>query len=199
NFANLVTILAASGGVVAAWIGLFTWKAQSKWDLDNQIAHKILVLLYRHKDSLSAVRYIAILRGETDDAVAGKDLPTDQRRRKFVEIASVYEKRWSKVGLIRSELYPLLLEGQALWGKSFNDMFNPLWVLERELVGVVRIFLAAIDPENSVEMQNEYSKIRREKRDILYEVAEPKDEFRSDYEEGLLPIEDYLRQKLGRK
>lgn len=197
--ANCAVAIAAGIGAFTAWKGLSAWQDQQKWTLDTQLAHRILVLVYRHKDALAGVRHPAIWSGETVDAVKGKDLPDDRSQRRHIETTAVYEKRWSKVAEIRAELYSQLLEAQALWGDSFKDLLSPLWKLELELLGVVRTYLDAMDPNSSEEMRRAVQEIHRKKRDILYDMLDESDEFRADYSRELIPIEAALRQKLGRK
>lgn len=197
--ADWVVAIAAGIGALTAWTGLNAWQDQQKWTLDTQLAHRILVLIYRHKDALAGVRHPAIWTGETVDAVKGKELPDDRSHRRFIETASVYEKRWSKVSEIRAEIYSQLLEAQALWGDSFKDLLSPLWKLEVELLGVVRTYLDSMDPNSNEDMRRAVQEIHRKKRDILYDMLDETDEFRADYARQLIPIEATLRLKLGRK
>lgn len=197
--ADWIVAGAACIGAITAWKGLSAWQDQQKWTLDTQLAHRILVLIYRHKDALAGVRHPAIWSGETVAAVKGKDLPDDRDHRRYFETASVYEKRWSKVAEIRAELYSQLLEAQALWGDSFKDLLEPLWKLEVELLGVVRTYLDSIDPTSHDERRRAASEIHRKKRDILYDMLDDSDEFRADYARELIVVETALRSKLGRK
>jgi hypothetical protein len=199
NFTNIITALAALGGVGIAGMGLSTWKAQAKWNTDSELAKSILVLLFKHIDSMKNVRFIAIWSDEIEEATKGKELPKDDRHRRFNEHVSVYQARWKKVQEIRSQLYPLIIEGQALWGVSFKDKFGDLWKLENELLNAVRLHLEQMNPSHDAQTQHEFYKIRKEKRDILYLTDEATDTHLADYMKALAPIEDYLRGKLGRK
>ncbi len=199
NFANILTVLAALGGVVAAWFGLFTWKAQALWNDDSGVAKAILVLLYKHNDALKNVRHRAIWSDEIDEATKNQELPKDQRLRRFHETSAVYNARRKRVQAVRAELYPFIIEGQALWGNEFKGYFSNLWKLEHELANVVRLHLEQMDPDHDSQTRQELAQIRRKKRDLLYLTDEAKDDFIADYELALQPIEDVLRQKLGRK
>lgn len=199
NFASVVTALAALFGVIAAWIGLFTWKAQALWNADAGIAKSILVLLFKHQDALKGVRFMAIWSGEIADSTKDQELPEDQRARRHSETSAVYKARWKRVQEVRAELYPLIIEGQALWGKDFKEQFSTLWKLESELANVVRLYLDQMNPDHDPDMKLELARIMRAKRDILYLTDETTDAFIKDYNDSLLPIEDFLRTKLGRK
>ena len=43
NFASVITVLAALGGVVIAGLGLRTWKSQGIWHADNDLARRLLI------------------------------------------------------------------------------------------------------------------------------------------------------------
>jgi hypothetical protein len=199
NFTNVITVIAALGGVGIAGFGLFTWKTQATWNIDSNLAKSILVLLFKHNDALKNVRFFAITSGEIEEATKGMELPRDDRLRRYRQDAAVYQARWKKVQELRSELYPLVIEGQALWGMSFKDRFKPLWKLESELWNAVRLYIEQLNPDYTHETQREFAKMRREKRDVLYLADEDQDSFTTDYLNELRPIEDFLRQKLGRK
>ena len=199
NFANVVTVLAALGGVFIAWLGLNTWKAQSKWNLTADLARKILVLIYKHKDAMSGVRNPAIWSGETIEATAGKALPTNPDEKQFAEMVCVYERRWELIKSVRSELYPLLLEGNAIWGEGFPGRFKALWTHQGELRLVVEDHLESMNPRQAREWRDEARKRANEGRGILYDRLADTDEFSQQLDTARKPIEEFLRQWLGRK
>jgi hypothetical protein len=197
--ADWVVAAAASVAAVTAWKGLNTWKEQAKWNNDAELAKSILVQLFKHIDAMKNVRFVAIWSGELEEAAKGIDLPKDDRQRRFSEDVAVYKARWKKVQEVRSELYPMIIEGQALWGLPFRDMFSELWKLENELLNAVQRHLEQINPSYDAETKREVHRIRKESRDILYLTDESTDSHLADYTSALGPIEDYLRGKLGRK
>jgi hypothetical protein len=197
--ADWVVAAAASVAAVTAWKGLNTWKEQAKWNNDAGLAKSILVLLFKHIDAMKNVRFVAIWSEEFEEATKGMDLPTDDRQRRFSEEVAVYNARWRKVQEVRSELYPMIIEGQALWGLPFRDEFSELWKLENELLRAVRLHLEQINPSYDAEIQREFYNVRTKSRDILYLTDESTDSHLADCMRALGPIEDYLRAKLGRK
>ena len=54
---NLFVAVAAVAGAMAAWVGLNTWKSQSIWATDNDLAKRSLMALYGFRDSLFNVRH----------------------------------------------------------------------------------------------------------------------------------------------
>ncbi len=100
---------------------------------------------------------------------------------------------------MRSELYPMIIEGQALWEISFKEKFSELWKLEYELFETVQFYLEQMNPSHDAETKREYCRMRKQKRDILYLTDERTDSHLADCICALRPIEDYLRGKLGRR
>ncbi|OYX43626.1 MAG: hypothetical protein B7Z02_08805 [Rhodobacterales bacterium 32-67-9] len=194
--ANWVMAIAAAAGAFAAYIGLNTWKSQSIWQADHELARKALITLYRYRDSLYSVRHPAMRNDETrldgDDA---EHLSADQQRRQGVIVA--YTRRWGQHAHAKNELDALLIEADAVWGPELTSLVKPLRDLEHELFVYIVLHLDAhlrIDTD----LQKSYREILRTKRDILYDVMSEKDEFRMDFSHHLGAAEDYLRDKLGR-
>ena len=110
----------------------------------------------------------------------------------------MYKKRLSKVSEVLSELYPLILEGQALWGRDFETLFKELWNLESELATNVRMYIYVLDPDVNDSSRRAHEEGMRKSRDILYDSFQTDDLFLADYSKHLRIIEDVLRIKLGR-
>jgi len=192
--------LAALVGSVTAFRGLNTWKSQITWETDHKLARGLLKLLFQHRDAIATVRHPAIFSAEAEAAV--KDQEDDKGGRstlRFREIVAVYEKRWERISEVRSELYPMLLEADVLWGSEPKDLVKPIFDLELELRIVIQTYLRSISPTNSKDAKRAASNSLRKRRDIMYDILTEDDEFRADYETALEPVEMFLRGKLGHK
>jgi hypothetical protein len=199
NFTNVITALAALGGVSIAGFGLFTWKAQAKWNTDTELARKLLVLMFKHKDEIAQVRSPTFYANDEKAALAGVELPEDADERHFIAIQRIYQHRFDKVSEIRSQIYPLLLEVEAIWGRSARDLFQPIWKLESELGGIIRIYLRSIDPKRPEYERDAAQRSLDKRRDIMYDTLEEEDDdFKKDYSVAMRKIEEFIRPKLGR-
>lgn len=118
---------------------------------------------------------------------------------RYLESAKVYEVRWTKITSVRSELYPLLLEARAVWGKEIDERIKPIVDLETELRVVVQTYLRAIDPGAHESLRAAASESLKEMRDILYDDFKDEDVFRADYDNAMAPLEEFLRKKLQSK
>lgn len=198
TLANLLLAGAAIAASVAAFLGLNTWRKQLSWQADHELSRKTLILLYRLRDATFSLRHPAIWSSESDAAMEGIERPRREEEIRFLETTRVYEKRWEKITEVRSELYPLFLEGDAVWGVAYRDLRRPLLDLEIELRLVIQNYLRAIDPNRSEATRGAASKLLRKKRDIMYDTLDESDEFKRDYSCAFEPLEITLREKLGR-
>ena len=194
--ANLVMASAASAGAIAAFIGLNTWKKQGIWQTDAELSRQILIALYRYRDSLYSVRHPAMSESEMKFEPE-IEMTADEARASG--IINAYANRWEKHSEHRYNLDALLIEADAVWGGELSGRVSRLKELERELHAYISLFLQATYRKTG-EAQNEYNRILRSKRDILYDpLDDDGDEFRRDFIEALEAAEDYLKQKLGRR
>jgi len=200
-FGTLLAGTAAVAGAFIAGIGLSTWKVQANWHAERDLAKEILTLIYLHRDAIAVVRHPAIWAAETAEAVKDRgelgDIDRDTRR--FEENAAVYEKRWQKITDVRSDLYPKLLEAEVMWEIGAKEIMKPLFDLETELRIAIQNYLRASNPTLQDAYREAASERFESKRDIMYDEMTDDDEFRSDYNAALVPIEDFLREKFGRK
>lgn len=197
--ANVLLAGAAISAAIAAFLGLSTWKAQNIWAADRELARNILILMYKHKDAVANVRHPAIFTNETEAALVGLEVPKTEDEKRYLGTAKVYEKRWAAISELRSQIYPLLLEVEAIWGRPARELFQPVWQLETELLIVIQSYLRAINPSNSGPAREAAENSLRRKRDIMYDTLEDdEDGFKRDYAVAMRAIEDFMRPKLGR-
>lgn len=125
NFQAVVTSLAAVGAVFVAWLGLSTWKTEARWNADSELARRVIVSIYKYRDSLYAVRHPSMGQREMEiDSTIAEAMTEDQKRRGGV--IEAYMRRWEKHDVSRSEMGALLLEAESLWGKELSELVKPL-------------------------------------------------------------------------
>ncbi|MBV1865314.1 MAG: hypothetical protein KUG74_12910 [Rhodobacteraceae bacterium] len=194
--ANCVIAIAAVAAAIAAFLGLNTWKNQSLWHADRELSRKILIALYRYRDSLYYVRHPAMLASEMEP---DKDQePVNGSNERNQGVINAYVKRWGKLGVRSNDLDALLIEADAVWGSELSQKLLKLKELERELFGYVRLYLDS-HFRGDTSLAASHREILREKRDILFDTLNEEDEFRRDFVDSMKPIEAYLKVKLGRK
>ncbi|MCT8330283.1 hypothetical protein [Albidovulum sediminis] len=194
--ANWVMAGAAVLAACAARSGLNSWKNQNIWTADAELARRILIALYRFRDSLYAVRHPAMFAGEMRlDAEQESKLSEVEQRQESVR--SAYSRRWSRHQEQAIELSSLMIEADAVWGEELSKKVSELRKLERELWAYINLYLDA-HYSRDTELAREYRKILKGERNILYDMLKEDDVFRMDFVKALAPVERYLRGKLGR-
>jgi hypothetical protein len=192
--ANVVIAFAAIAAACAAFKGLDTWRQQTIWQRDHELARKCLVALYSLRDRVYEVRYPFIYENEVSSE---KEEDEELMRAPSSKMRRAYGRRFSRVNEAQIEVQALLRESDAIWGGSVSNLYKKVHELNHELFMTVSFYLdeiSATDPE----MRKELREVRKKKRDILRDTMDETDEFRVDYNSALLPIESYLASKLGR-
>ncbi len=183
---------------IAAFVGLNAWKKQGVWQADSELARQILVSLYKYRDTLYAVRHPAMSHSEMECDFGAQGSLTDRQKRSQ-GIINAYAKRWERHYEKRAELNALLIESDAVWESALSELVDEVKNLEHELFTYIMIYLDASHREYSDQTMNEsYREVLSKKRDILYDLLDESDDYRSDFNRLLKPVEAYLRKKLGR-
>jgi hypothetical protein len=197
---DLVVIITAGIGSYVALAGLSTWKRQLKGQTDHELARRILVTLYRYRDAINGVRHPAMFGNEFSEPPEDKRNAMSSAQIRFYGLANVYRKRWDRVQNQRVELDAELLEAEAIWGAELKtEIFPSVFDLEWEVQVCVRNHLKMNDPAENAETKRVIDKIKKSKRDVLYDALEKQgDEFSNDFARAVGNIEKFLKPKLGR-
>jgi len=186
-------------GAYVAVKGLNTWQRQLKGQVDHELARRLLVTLFKYRDALSGVRHPALFAYEMPTPPQNEGRHYSQEEIRYYGTSKAYQTRWDKVQAERTKLYADLLEAEALWGEELKKLFSKLYGLEHELFITVRQYLDLMNPETPTATKDAVEKIRRNKRDILYDdLSEEPDEFKKDIKNAMEQIESYLKPKLMR-
>lgn len=200
-FSVIGTVVSAIGVGLAGWVGfsgLATWRRQNKGTADHDLSRRLLIDLYRLRDSISHVRNPVILGGEGG---AAEDEP---KNLSFIQIsyrntARAYQNRFALVAEVRARLATSLIESEAVWDAELKTRFAPIFKLQHELWMNVSTYLVTANPDEKEERVRSYQKILNGRRDVLYESPlEGDDDFKKELDAALAHVEDYLRPKLIR-
>lgn len=202
EFKDIVQTVTGVGAVLVAFSGLKTWKRQLKGGVEYELARRLLKSSYQMREALKAVRNPIMFPDEMPfppTEQAAKMAPDDIR---YYGLAKGYQTRWEKVVEVQMRMDTDFLEAEALWGKAVYDWFSKLTVLRHELKDVVYLHVRSIDPKNDLSI--EYDRLKREKRDILYDLSTSiPDDYTSDVHNAISiierKIEPYLVRDLPRQ
>lgn len=194
---DLILSAAVIVGAIVAVKGLNTWQRQLKGKSEYDLSRRLLVSLFKYRDAIDGVRHPVMWAYEMPfpPKEEADKLSRDQIR--FYGTSKAYQERWDKVQKERTNIYADILEAEALWGNDLKELFKILFDLQYELLINVRHYLELIDPDVSQAKKEAVERIRKDKRDIMYdESSDEEDGYKKDFKKGIEDIEKYLKPKL---
>jgi hypothetical protein len=195
----IVTGVAITAAVVAVK-GLDTWRRQLKGHSEYELSRRILVTLFKYRDSVNSVRHPAMWHYEMPSPSDEEKKLMNAEQISYYGTSKAYQIRWQKVQDERTSLYADLLEAEAIWGDDLNTHFKVVFTLQHELFNQVRHHLELINPETPEYKKEAIQRIDDNKRDIMYgELGEDPDEFKNDLIKAIKKIEVYLKPKLNQE
>lgn len=197
---DLILSGAAITGAVVAIKGLGTWQRQLQGQSEYDLSRRLLVSLFKYRDSLNNVRNPFMWGNEMPSPSEGEAKLMTPEKIRFFETSKAYEVRWSKVSKERSSLYTDLLEAEALWGNELIDLFKIIFHLQNELFICINHYLEVINPDASNDSKKAIQSIRNKSRDIMYsDLSVQGDDFQKDLMASISNIEKYLKPKLSHR
>ena len=187
---------AAITGAVVAVLGLSTWKRQIHGQTEYQLSKNILKLLYQYRDAMNDIRYPKIWSSECEDPPEHQASKMTKDQIEFYRKKSVYQKRFQVANDVRKQLYPEIIESEAIWDNNLKIKLKVLFDLERELAKCVQRYYEDCDPDVDMSVKEANRLWRKENRDLSYDTLRDDDPFRVEVAAALEKIEDYLKQYL---
>lgn len=194
---DVVLVGAAITGAIVAVKGLSTWKKQIRGQSEYELSKALLVTLLRYRDAIDEVRNPGMWAAEMPYPPAAQEEKMNEQEIQFYGRFEAYKARWERVQEQRTELYPNLLEAEAIWGKELKDLFSKIFSLEHELLTQVRHCLDLENPKTPESRKEAIMKIDEKRRNVLYDdLGEEPDEYKSDIQSAIGEIEVFLKPKL---
>ncbi|GAA6162584.1 hypothetical protein NBRC116590_02880 [Pelagimonas sp. KU-00592-HH] len=149
NFANVVLPLATVGGAFVAWYGVWSWKAQRKWEQSNELGQEILRSILTYRDALDDLRSPFDRKLQYLGAYEGK--PEEE----LVEIFAMHDRRdqekLDKLSVARRDLEALLSEAVIIWGDHAETWLVDISESEQRLRHQFTVYSLLEDPRVSEE------------------------------------------------
>jgi hypothetical protein len=166
--------------VVIAAFGLTTWRKQLEGSAHFELARRLLLEVYRVRDSVEAVRHPFMESSEA--AGSDPDVPW--------EIAA-YEKRWRGVVEAEARLRVCTYEARILWGEDIT-------VVVSELNGAVQSLYLVLAEFADLKREHEAKQaLSQEQRELLYGRGQD-DPFSERMLSAVEQFEAYVRPHLPR-
>lgn len=194
------TLVTAAGVGIAFYFGregLATWRRQLRGTANHELARRALIELFQYRESVERAR--SPLMFESEMALP-EDLPPESSFlvRNYLAKIIGYQNRLEAIRAARAPVHASLIEAEAIWGRELKGLFKPLFSLEFEFNGYVSNHLMALDPRKDQDDRKAYSDLIRNKPNVMYgSLSEEGDDFKKQFDLGVLAIENYLRPKLA--
>jgi hypothetical protein len=188
---TLLAGVAACAGALIAFSGLNSWKRQSVWARDTDLAKRLVVSIRKRQDAFKWLRNGFYSAGELSNALfeVRKSNPDAEEKNSSSFAAQL---RLDKLYDARELSYGDVLEASALWGDRIEKLVSDLDEIERKVVIAQQSNFSGTFSGNTPEMVNADSRNRM----IAYSFGE--DEIGAKYDGSVEEIKKYLSEKIGR-
>jgi hypothetical protein len=144
----ILTAVAVAAAVVAI-IGLTTWRRQLGGTAEYELARRILKEVYQFREALQSVRFPFISVREMELTEEDGPPPTNDKDKRYRELAKAYQNRYIRVNETKSALEATLLEVEVLWGTELIAKVRKLYNWDGELYAAILDHLDAISSDVS--------------------------------------------------
>lgn len=191
---------------IVAVEGLYIWKKQLKWNVEYDVARKLLHSIYRIRDGVQIVRNPWLAVHEMNYS-GDKSWMTDDEI-KIAEKQEAYIKRFSTLSESKQKLLVDVLEAEVLWWKDIKNKLKELFLVVRKLeLAIEDYFKFQRMSPYELERDQYYKKRKSEIFEIMYSmqmwvmiVDIPNDDkYAQELEEKINNITQYLQSYLYRK
>jgi len=193
---DIVTIIAACSAMFIGFSGLNSWKKQLKGTAEYDLSKRLITGLFEYRDAIKFVRNPLLLNHEREPPSDELAKTMNKDEIDFFGYSKAYQNRWDRVENAKKQFYADRLEGEALWGKDFVELFKLIPKLEHELFFALQTDIILRNPNVSRAEKN----ARREfcKRDIMYDKSntDAPDKYMSELNSIIKKFETYLKPHL---
>lgn len=185
---EIIKVLPAWIGSLCAIYGLKTWRHQLHYREQHELARRLLLAIYRYRDSIQHARYPFRIEAP----------PIDQTKttRKEHEL-EIWTHKYKAIDTAKSHLEAELTEAEAILGHRFEESIEKLYRCDGDLLPAVTEHIQSIDKPSDHHLNDELKYKKRRK--VLYCASNSKDEFSVKLKSVIKEIEGRMLPLLGRK
>ncbi|NWF07968.1 hypothetical protein HX810_09860 [Pseudomonas salomonii] len=197
-FGILGTVISTAGVVAACYFGsrgLTAWKKQLRGNFDHALAVKVLVELYKFRDSIIDARAPMFTYESLN--FNKSPMPKEAAHKEYRVISESLTARYDKVSTIRVQLEAAAFECEAVWGAFLKAPIAEIFMLLGELVREAQRYKYLSNPEISEEGKKFYSMFNGERTNIIFDDRRAEsDAFNIRFDAALKALEGHLKKKL---
>lgn len=125
---------------IIAGFGLSTWKRQTKGAAEYELAKMVLTGCYRVRDAIEDTCSPMITSSEFADRVVSEVTSETRDQTTAMNHYHAYRKRFMRVRDEAAELYPHIIEAEALLGKDASESVRALFKLMNKLRVAIEMY-----------------------------------------------------------
>ncbi|RCK27697.1 hypothetical protein [Thalassospira lucentensis] len=198
DISNIVVALAAVCGAFTAWKGLSTWRKETEWKIKHELSHRILVNLYKLRETIDELRFPAIAPYEMEDIPQETVDQIGHTKADYRRVAYAYKNRGDRYYNAEKELKASRLEARANWGNGLEQHLVRIDQMANELLYRIDQYLSAINPETDERTRQLMTDRMEEISRVIYDPLTADDDWRDQLDEAQQQAEDFIRNKLER-
>jgi hypothetical protein len=187
-----------------ACIGLWKWREELKGKVEYETAKQALAKAYSVRDQIRMIQSAIVFHSEW----AGYESAEyeTERQRKVNESFFAYSQRFQKLQDKVSELYPAMVEAEAVFGDEAREKLDELIAMTRRLWAAIVVYHQGLD-QGRQNHQIAYRKffniingINEFETPDMGTDEEPVDDdnFKRDLDAAMQEIKEYFSPRLGR-
>lgn len=130
SLTDIITTMAAVGGLIVASIGLSTWKKQIRGVSEYELAKRLMLEVYQLRDALKSTRnpFLSTAEGNKDDTEDTWQI-------------TAYKKRWDVVREVLTRFRVTSLEAEVVWDDATKKQRKEMDDAIRELYNAVEMYI----------------------------------------------------------
>ena len=193
SLGNLITAGAAFWAAYTAARGLTSWKKEKNWERNTRLSEEMMVLLYRRRDALVALRNAPGFVGPSETTLSGEVID-DPEMKFFWSLVKYYEEKIDALNMVRAELYERRFLAEIRWGNELETELKNLDDFEQRTITEARRYLRSENPNSDPRLRD--AALSTLKREVLYQDFETDDPFGKEYSTVFDRSLNLLKRKL---
>jgi len=197
---DVATIVSLGIASVVAICGLTTWKRQMKGIANYKLARRLLMAVYKFRNSLNIVRNPLFLASEKNIALqeVHSDVKPSEELFDYESKRAVYQVRWKSVTDAFDNLSAVSLEAEATWGPYATVELGEITQKKQELEVALWMILQDLNPR-SLPLLDTVSRITFEQKVYASPNPDIEDSYLKELNSSITKLEKRLKPYLANK
>lgn len=198
---NSALTLASLLGAGIGFAGLRSWKAQKRWERDNELARRFLLALIQYQSAIIEMRFriltpTLVPQIEIPEALKNPRSEGFGELEEFKEIADHIVSQSDAARSRKIEFETVASEARAIWNWPTKGQLESLFRLHSKLLSGLEWYLRHDNPLADDEDRAIAAEFFKEYDDVVGEPSRRTDQFENDLQSTVEEMEAFLKTKL---